>query len=85
MLQPEDYLSIVFVVVGLRHHSWIGLLVDFFPWKLSWGCLVPLKLDFREAEFRSVVPQRSLGPKSEVHGVWGRVSMSNSLFEYSSG
>ena len=56
-------------VVG-RFHSWAGMLVASFFWKLSCCLLVSGKLIPSEEVVTSVQAEEYLGPNYEVHGVF---------------
>lgn len=60
-----------------RHHSWIGLLVASFFWKIARFVLEPWNLVLSEKAFKSVQGQRSLDFASEVCGVFNNKELSS--------
>lgn len=62
-------LVILIVDVVHRSQSWVGLLVVFFLWIVTWLLLVQQKLFHREEAFRSAPAQELLRSVSQVYGV----------------
>lgn len=55
-----------------RCHRWVGLLVAYLLWRLSWCLLFSWKLILRVGTFRWVPVQKSLDPVSEAHGIFSK-------------
>jgi hypothetical protein len=74
-MHPLGYRGMLVIVVVCGHHSWIGLPLASFLWKLACCLQIPRKLVFKKEAFSSVPAQEPLDPLPYLLGVLSKMNL----------